>query len=87
MVFTKPPAASKIGRLGIYVYTDIDPNDPTGATVLQPSGSFELQLLDSNLNVVRAASGNLAPQLTAAQQQQVQNLMQALRTKAQTEAL
>lgn len=87
MAFSRITAPTKIGRIAIHIYSELDPNDATGATVLNPTGAFELQLLDANLDIVKSASGNLAPQLTATQQQQILNLMQALRAKATSEAL
>jgi len=60
--------------------------DPTGAPA-DITSHFYIEILDQNGNVIRAITGDLGPQLTAAQRNSALALLAALRAKAIDEIL
>lgn len=91
--FTRNTVPTKVGVLTVQL-TSVPALDKPAGTNPQggtqqtpPTGRFYLQLLDTDDNEVRIVSGDLVPYLTPAQAQGLVDLMQALRTKAVTEAL
>lgn len=78
-----PLAPARAGRITIIISSQLNPDH----TVKTPTGSFELEVLDTNDNVVKTMAGNLVPELTNAQAQGIVQLMTDLRAKANAEAV
>jgi hypothetical protein len=71
---------TRAGRITLVISSMPDPANMDNG--LQPTGSFECEILDANNNPIRVKAGDAVPELTNTEKQNIVNLMTGVRTRA-----